>query len=298
MSLKRADSAIEDLEIELLLEGLNRYYGYDFREYDSSTVRRRIRETMLASGIPTVSRLQEKVLHDPAFLRHFLRGFSSPGLSMFSDAAFYRAFRTRIVPMLRTYPFIRIWQLGCSTGEETYSLAILLQEEGVHQRSRIYATDLSEETLAQARTGEFSRSDAAVYAENYARAGGGRSFADYYSEVDEHLIISPSLKRLIVFSEHNPVTDASFNEFQAVICRGVLSSFSRPLRERVGGLIYDSLSRFGVLALGPFESIDALEHKSRYTVILDEGVRFYQKTGSAFVTGASSIRDRQSPFGS
>ncbi len=286
------NNKLEELETELLLEGVLRYYGYDFRDYEPSAVRRRIREGMLAGRVSTISRFQEKVLHEPAFLEQFLRAFSSTGLSMFSDPGFYRAFRRKVVPQLRTYPFVRIWHAGCSTGEEVYSLAILLQEENIYQRTRIYATDLSDEAVRQARRGSFRKSAASEYAANYQKAGGKRSLSEYFKKKGNRLLIEPSLKKNIVFSEHNLATDGSFNEFQVIVCRDVLGSFNHRLRERVDRLIYDSLSRFGVLALGPAESLETMPYKDSYA-LLDEETRLYQKHGSSVIPAVANVERKE-----
>jgi len=279
MSDRETNTKLEEMETDLLLEALLRQYGYDFRDYEPGAVKRRIRESMLAGRILTISRLQDKLLHEPAFLKRFLRGFSSTGLSIFSDPDFYRAFRMKVVPQLRTYPFVRIWHAGCSTGEDVYSMAILLHEEGLYQRSRIYATDLSEDVVKQARIGRFPSSVADKYSSDYKKAGGTRSLLEYFRKKGDRLLIEPALKRNIVFSEHNLATDGSFNEFQVIVCRGILWNFNHRLRERVGKLIYDSLSRFGVLALGPSESLETMPHEDHYA-LLDEESRLYQKHGT------------------
>ena len=293
MSDKHVDSKLEQLETDLLLEAVLRYYGYDFRDYEPSAVRRRIREAMLAGRVSTISRFQEKVLHEPAFRERFLRGFSKTGLSMFGDPGFYQAFRTKVVPQLRTYPFVRIWHAGCSTGEEVYSLAILLEEENLNQRTRIYATDLSEEVVRQARAGSFRASAADEFQENYLKAGGTRSLSDYFKKKGKRLLIDPSLKKNIVFSEHNLATDGSFNEFQVVVCRDVLGNFNHKLRERVGRLIYDSLSRFGVLALGARESIEELPYENDYALLDGEGC-LYQKHGSNVISAIAGAAATES----
>jgi chemotaxis protein methyltransferase CheR len=269
---------LEELEIELLLEAVFRYYGYDLRDYDRGAVRRRIRECMLAGGIRTISRFQEKVLRETALLERFLRAFSPDGLSMFADPAFYLAFRTKVVPQLRTYPFVRIWHVGCSTGEDAYSMAILLKEEGLYQRSRIYATDMSKDAIRQARLGSFPVSAADECAADYLSSGGNRSLSEYLRKKGKRLRIEPSLKKIIVFSEHNLATDGSFNEFQVVVCRGILGSFNHRLRERVDRLIYESLSRFGVLALGAAESLESTTYEDCYAP-LDAESCLYQKRG-------------------
>ena len=279
MTEREKNSKLEELEIDLLLSAVHRYYGYDFRDFEPGTVRLRIREAMLASRVPTISRFQDKLLRKSSLFERFLRSFASANPGMFSDTGFYRAFRTKIVPQLKTYPFVRIWHAGCSTGELVYSVAILLKEEGLYERSRIYATDLSEEVVRQARLGVFRSSVAEQYAADYLEAGGKGSFEDYFTRKGNRLFIDPSLKRNIVFSEHNLATDGSFNEFQVIVCRGVLGGFNNRLRERVDRLIYDSLSRFGILALGPSESLETTPYEDRYQ-LLDETSRLYQKNGS------------------
>lgn len=291
MSDKDADTNLEELETDLLLEAVRRYYGYDFREYERAAVRRRIREAMLAERISTISRLQEKLLHKPVLMERFLRSFSSSGLAMFSDPGFYRAFRTRVVPALRTYPFVRIWLAGCSTGEGVYSMAILLQEEGMLERSRLYATDMSEDVVRQALKGSFRASAADEFTANYQKAGGKRSLSDYVKKKGRWLLVESWLKKHIVFSEHNLTTDGSFNEFQVIICRDVLRSFNHRLKERVDRLIYDSLSRFGVLALGSSESLGAMPYEDCYA-LLDEESRLYQKRGSILIPGHPSIETK------
>lgn len=288
------NTGLEELEAELLLEGLRNYYGYDFRNYERAVVRSRIRECMMSARISTISRFQEKVLRDPSLLERFLRTFSRPPLSMFSDPRFYAVFRTRVVPMLRTYPFVRIWHVGCSTGQEVYSLAILLEEEGIYERSRIYATDLSEEAIRQARRGSFPASAIDSFAANYVEAAGKRAFSDYASAKRGRLVIDPALKKHIVFSEHNLATDGSFNEFQVIICRDLFASFNRTLKDRVDNLIYDSLGRLGVLALGAGESMESMPHEACYSV-LDQASGLFQKLGCPFDSITASVEQKTKP---
>jgi chemotaxis protein methyltransferase CheR len=287
-------TGLEELEAELLLEGLRNYYGYDFRNYERAAVRSRIRECMMSARISTISRFQEKVLRDPALLERFLRAFSKPAPSMFSDPRFYAVFRTKVIPLLRTYPFIRIWHVGCSTGQEVYSLAILLEEEGIYERSRIYATDLSEEAIRQARRGIFPASAIESYAANYLEAGGNGSFSRHANAKRGRLVIDPALKRHIVFSQHNLATDGSFNEFQVIICRDLLASFNRTLKDRVDKLTYDSLCRLGVLALGAGESMESMPHEACYSV-LDQASRLFQKLGCPFDSITASVEQKPKP---
>ena len=296
MSDRETNPKLEELETDLLLEALLRYYGYDFRDYEPGAVKRRIRESMLAARISTISRFQDKLLHQPRFLERFLRSFSSTGLSIFSDPGFYRAFRMKVVPQLRTYPFIRIWHAGCSTGEDVYSMAILLHEEGLYQRSRIYATDLSEDVVKQARTGGFGSVVANQCSSDYKKAGGTRSLSEYFRKKGNRWLIEPALKRNIVFSEHNLATDGSFNEFQVIVCRGILWNFNHKLRERVDKLIYDSLSRFGVLALGPAESLETMPHEDHYA-LLDEESRLYQKHGTNVSPRFAAMESKREKLG-
>jgi chemotaxis protein methyltransferase CheR len=208
------NNELETIEIQLLLEGLYRQYGFDFRDYALASLKRRIWNTIRAEQLTTVSGLQEKVLHDPGCLERFLLGLSVHVTAMFRDPSFYLAFRQNVVPLLRTYPFIRIWHAGCSTGEEVYSMAILLQEEGLYNRCRLYATDMSDMVLRKARAGIFSLESMQEYTQNYLQAGGKRSFSEYYTAAYDHALFRSSLKENIVFSQHNLAIDGSFNEFQ------------------------------------------------------------------------------------
>jgi chemotaxis protein methyltransferase CheR len=249
------DRELERLEIELLLEGIFRRYGFDFRAYAHASLRRRLWKRVEAERLTTISALQARVLHDPEALDRMLLDLSVNVTSMFRDAGFYIALRATVVPLLRTYPFIRIWHAGCSTGEEVYSTAIMLHEEGLLDRARIYATDINDVVLRQAREGIFPLNRMQEYTENYIRGGGTRSFSDYYTAKYDAAIFSPMLTKNVVFSQHNLVTDQSFSEFNVVFCRNVLIYFDRDLQNRVQRLFYDSLVTFGVLALGSKESL-------------------------------------------
>ncbi len=245
---------LETLEVELLLEAVFRHYGYDFRNYAPASLKRRIWNVIRAEGLTTVSGLQEKLLHHRDCLEHFLLMISVNVTAMFRDPSFYLAFRSVVVPLLKTYPFIRIWHAGCSTGEEVYSMAILLQEEGLYDRCRIYATDMDAAVLKQAKSGIFSLKRMQEYTQNYQQAGGNRSFSEYYTSGYEHAIFSSSLKQNLVFYQHNLAIDGSFNEFNVILCRNVLIYFNKILQEQVQTLFYDSLIKFGILGLGRQES--------------------------------------------
>ena len=249
---------IETLELELLLEAVYRHYGYDLRSYARTSIRRRITKLIRDEGLSTVSGLQERVLHDPFAWDRCLQGISVNVSAMFRDPHFFLAFRRRAIPLLRTYPFIRIWQAGCSLGEEAYSLAILLEEEGLYDRSLIYATDINEATLKQAREAIFPADLMQKYTQNYLSSGGQQSFSEYYTARYEYAVMRPSLKRNIVFSHHNLVSDGAFNEFNVILCRNVMIYFNRDLQQRTHALIYGSLSNFGILGLGSKESLRGL----------------------------------------
>ncbi len=267
---------LEDIEIQLLLEGLYRYYGFDFRNYALASLKRRILNMVQAEGLSTVSGLQEKILHDPECLERFLFNLSVNVTTMFRDPEFFLAFRTKVVPILRTYPFIRIWHAGCSTGEEVYSMAILLKEEGLYHRSRLYATDINETVLRKAKTGIFSLKLMQEYTHNYIKAGGKSSFSKYYTAAYGNAIFSSELKENIVFSLHNLVTDNSFNEFHVIFCRNVLIYFNKFLQNRVHTLLYESLIRLGILGLGRQESIKFTPYEKNYEQ-LEGGDKLYRK---------------------
>ncbi len=256
--------ALERIEIELLLEGVFRHYGFDFRAYAYASVRRRLWKRTEDEGLHSISALQALVLHDEQAMERLLLDLSINVTAMFRDPGFYQAFRRHVVPLLRTYPFVRIWHAGCSSGEEVYSTAIVLEEEGLLDRTRIYATDINSVVLQQAKAGIFPLPRMQEYTENYIRAGGKRSFSEYYTAKYDGALFSPSLTRNAVFSQHNLVTDRSFSEFNVIFCRNVLIYFDRALQERVHKLFYDSLVMFGVLALGSKESLRGSQYEDCY----------------------------------
>jgi chemotaxis protein methyltransferase CheR len=267
---------VEDIEISLLLEGVYRRYGFDFREYAPASLRRRVWRRANAEGVETLSALQDLLLHDPACMERLLLDLSINVTAMFRDPTFYVAFRERVVPQLRTYPFTRIWVAGCSTGEEVYSLAILLQEEGLYDRARIYATDINETVLEQARGGVFPLDKMKEYTQNYLRAGGTQAFSEYYLAAYDGAQFQRSLVDNVVFAQHNLVSDRSFNEFNVIVCRNVMIYFDRALQNRVHGLFYESLVRLGVLGLGHKEAIHFSPFEDRYEE-LDPVEKLYRK---------------------
>ena len=268
--------SVEALELELLLEAIYRHYGYDFRGYARTSIRRRIAKLMREEHLSTISGLQERVLHDASAWDRFLRGISVNVSAMFRDPHFFLAFRRVAIPLLRTYPFLRIWQAGCSLGEEAYSLAILLEEEGLYDRSLIYATDINEATLRHAREAIFPADLMQKYTQNYLLSGGHRSFSEYYTARYEYAVMRPSLRRNIVCSQHNLVSDGAFNEFNVIMCRNVMIYFNRELQERTHALFYSSLATFGILGLGARESLRLLPQEALYEP-LEAGEKLYRR---------------------
>ena len=272
----RGAAGREEVEIEVLLEAVYRCYGFDFRQYSRPSLRRRLWRRASLEGVSTLSGLQERLLHDSSCMESLLLDLSINVTAMFRDPSFYRALRTTVVPLLRTYPFIRIWNAGCSTGEETHSLAIVLAEEGLLERTRIYATDINEPVLLRAKEGVFPLEQMKAYTENYLAAGGTRAFSEYYTAGYEGARFDRSLTDGVVFSRHNLVSDGSFNEFHAIICRNVMIYFDTVLQDRVHDLFHESLVRFGVLGLGQKESITFTSHVQDYKV-LDPLDRIFRK---------------------
>lgn len=266
----------EKIEIELLLEAIYRVYGYDFRHYAYDSIRRRINHGMRAMGSARVTALLDQVMHHPANMQELLRHLFINVTEMFRDPPLFRAFREKVVPFLHTYPRIRIWHAGCSTGEEVLSMAILLQEEGLYEKTRIYATDIDDRALDKARSGIYPLGSMKLFTSNYIQAGGTHSFSDYYTTRNDEVIFNPPLLRNVVFARHNLATDESFNEFNVILCRNVLIYFNKVLQNRVHRLFYDSLTTFGVLVLGSKESMRFMELESRYEM-LDRDERLYRK---------------------
>jgi chemotaxis protein methyltransferase CheR len=273
---RAAQDTLEQVEVDLLLEGVYRHYGYDFRDYSPSSLRRRIRERVKAEGLRTISGLKEQALHDPACMERLLYGLSINVSAMFRDPPFYRAFRQQVVPLLRTYPFLRIWHAGCSTGEEVYSMAILLEEEGLYERTRIYATDMNDLVLRKARDGIMPLAAMQQYTANYQQAGGREAFSAYYTASYGNAIVRPSLRQNVVFAQHNLATDRAFNEFQVVMCRNVMIYFNKALQSRVLDLFRESLVRLGFLCLGSKESVKYLPQESDYEAFEPEQ-RIYRR---------------------
>ena len=253
--LLEGDDALEDIELDLLLEGISRRYGLDFRGYARASLRRRVWNMVQARKLESISTLQAKVLRDSAMMEELLQHLSVNTTTMFRDPSFFAAFRDKVVPHLFSAPFVRIWHAGCSTGEEVYSLAILLMEAGLYERSRIYATDMNASVVEQAKAGIFPLEHMREYTANYLRAGCMAAFSDYYTANYDHAIFKAPLRKNIVFAQHNLVSDGTFNEFNVILCRNVLIYFGTQLQERVHRLLHQSLRRFGILALGRGETL-------------------------------------------
>lgn len=267
---------LEALEIELLLTAIERRYGYDFRNYASASLRRRIHRAVEKEEVRDISELQRRILRDPACMRRFITNVAVSATSMFRDAQFYLALRHKVIPLLRTYPFIRVWHVGCATGEEVYSMAILLEEAGLYERCRIYATDLSDDLLGRARAGSYPLHKMRDYTASYHRAGGTEEFSIYYTSNRRCATFRSSLRRNVVFSRHNLASDGSFNEFNVILCRNVLIYFDMTLRNHVHRLLHESLGMFGILGLGMRETLRGSAWGAHYQA-LDEDVRLYRR---------------------
>ena len=269
---------VEEIEVALLLEAIFRRYGFDFREYASASLKRRLWRRAHGEGLDTISALQSRVLHDPACMERLLLDLSINVTTMFRNPSFYTAFRAKVVPLLKTYPFSRIWVAGCSTGEEVFSLAIVLEEEGLLERTRLYATDINEAVLERARLGVFPLDKMREYTQHYLLAGGTRAFSEYYVANYDGAVFDKRLVEKAVFAQHNLASDHGFNEFHAIVCRNVMIYFDRSLQRRVFQLFHDSLARFGVLALGHKETIRYSGFEDRYEE-LDVAEKLWKKVG-------------------
>ena len=272
------DRTLLSLEVELLLQGFAQRYGYDFRNYARASLTRRIRRAVQAERLSSISALLERLLHDPEAAMRFVSSISVHTTAMFRDPEVYRALRDEVIPILRTYPFVRIWHVGCSSGEEVYSLAILLEEQGLYERCRIYATDISDVILERARQGVFQLRHMREYTQSYQRSGGSRDFSAYYTADHESAVLRQSLRRNIIFSQHNLVCDSAFNEFQLIMCRNVMLYFDDTLRNRALDLFHGSLSSFGLLVIGKKEALRYSPYHDRYQE-LGEGLRIYRRQG-------------------
>lgn len=249
------DEELESLEIRLLLEAIHARYGYDLRDYAEYTMRRRVRAVLARSGLTHLGELQHKVLSDASFFAHMIEDLTVRVSDMFRDPPFYRVFRARVVPVLRTYPLLKIWHAGCATGEEAYATAILLSEEGLYERAQIYATDLSTQALHHAKQGVYEAERMRAFEQNYEGAGGTGSFARYCTAAYDHLVMADALRRNILFFQHNLVSDHVFGEMNVIFCRNVFIYFGPELRERITEKFRQSLCAGGFLCLGSAEHL-------------------------------------------
>jgi chemotaxis protein methyltransferase CheR len=257
--------AIEDLEIQLLLEALFQRYHYDFRHYARASIKRRLVQARHQLGFASISALQERVLHDPSMLPRLLDYLTVQVSEMFRDPSYFRALREKVLPHLRTYPSLKVWIAGCSNGEELYSLAILFREEGLYQRTLFYATDINPEALQAAEAGVYALDRIKKFTENHQKSGGKTSLSDYYTADYGRAVFDKTLRERVVFSDHSLVTDSVFAEMHLISCRNVMIYFDRPLQDRVIGLFRESLTRKGFLGLGSKESLRFSEHANAFT---------------------------------
>ncbi len=267
---------IEDIEIQLLLEALYQRYHYDFRNYAQASVKRRLKQAREQMGFSSFSAIQESLLHDPAMLGRLLGYLTVQVSEMFRDPSYFRAIREKVVPHLRTYPSVKVWIAGCSSGEELYSFVILFREEGLEQRTLFYATDINQDALAKAETGIYDLDRIQLFTENHRKSGGKSSLSDYYSAAYGKASFDKSLRKRVVFSDHSLVTDAVFAEMHLVSCRNVLIYFDPVLQDRALGLFKDSLARRGFLGLGAKESLRFSDHAGSFTDCVREE-KIYQK---------------------
>lgn len=277
LQLDGPGTEIEEIEIRLLLEGIQLCYGYDFREYAPNPMRRGIFAAMAREHVETVSAYQDLLLHDAACMQRFLGTVGVNVTSMFRDPELMRAVREEVVPLLRTYASSRVWVAGCATGEEVYAFAVLLEEEGVLDRCNIYATDLNEDLVAVARMGSYPLERVRKYQEAYQAAGGQGSLADHYTVAGRSARFNRSLQTSVTWARHNLVSDGSFNDFHLVVCANVLIYFRDSLQQRAHRLLYDSLIRGGYLALGRSESLISCPDRDHYEQVR-EGISLFRKT--------------------
>lgn len=276
--MKQTEHNLMVIEYDLLLEGIFRQYGYDFREYARVPLHRRILKCVRDENFRTISGLLDCLLHEESCMERCISTFTMNVTTLYREPEFFLSLRKNVVPLLRTYPHVRVWIAGCSSGEEVYSLAIMLHEEGLLEKSTIYATDINEQALGRAKEGIYPLDLIHEYTENYVCAGGTAALSDYYSTDSDSVTFNRSLRKNMVFAQHNLATDASFNEFTLIICRDVMISFNRGLANRVHKLIYDSLVPFGLLGIGRGERLNNTGYEFKYTTT-DENLRIYKRVG-------------------
>ncbi|MES2760652.1 MAG: protein-glutamate O-methyltransferase CheR [Bacteroidota bacterium] len=263
---------IQDEEIDLLLNDLLEHYGYDFNFYSRASLKRRINRLFLLDKFTDFRTFREQILSDTNYIKRFIEEITVNVTEMFRDSSFYKALRTDILPILGTHPFIRIWHAGCSTGEEVYSMAILLHEAGLLNKSLIYATDINPGVLEKAKSGIFPIGNMKSYSENYIGSGGIQDFSSYYTANYEGGKFNKELRDKMIFSTHNLVSDSSFNEFHLIVCRNVLIYFDKELQERVFKLFDGSMGKLAYLALGSKETIKFSDIQEKFNQVGKEKI--------------------------
>lgn len=269
-----------DIELQLLIDAIYLRYHYDFRGYAEASLKRRLTTAMGRFGCQTLSQLQDKVLHEPSTFSAVLDFLTVPVSEMFRDPPFFLALRENVVPLLRTYPSLKVWVAGCSTGEEVYSLAILLREEGLLERTLIYATDINPQTLQKAEAGVYEVDRIAGFTDNHRRSGARSSLSDYYTAAYGRAVFDKTLKQNIVFSDHSLATDSVFAEVQLITCRNVLIYFNRELQDRALGLFREALCRRGFLGIGSKESLRFSVHAGAFEELVPEHRIYKRKDAS------------------
>ena len=272
-----SDMDNEDIEINCLLEAIYQKYGYDFKGYSRKSLRRRVMAVLEEQNVESISQMQHKVIYDRIFFLILLSRLTVNVTQMFRNPSFFRTFRTVVLPRFKAYPFLKIWLAGCSTGEEAYSVAIILKEEGFYNRSQIYATDISIPVLERAKQGIYPVAMMRDYTCNYRESEGKTSFSEYYTAQYDHAIMDKALRRNITFADHNLATDSSFGVMDIIICRNVFIYFTKELQARVLSLFHQSLNQEGILCLGTRESILFMEASDNYFVRLCKDENVYTK---------------------
>ncbi|OQY58480.1 MAG: chemotaxis protein CheR [Desulfobacteraceae bacterium 4572_88] len=270
------ENEIEKIEVDLFVEAIFQRYGYDFKHYAKASVRRRTRNLLQKTGYSRISEMIPKLLYDESFFQSLVCDFSITVTEMFRDPDFFMGLRKKVIPYLKTYPFVKIWHAGCATGEEVYSLAIVLKEEGLYDRATIFATDFNDTALKKAKDGIYPIENIRHYTANYQKAGSTESFSKYYHAEYESAIMDQALKERITFANHNLATDGVFGEMHLILCRNVLIYFDKTLQNRVFDLFSNSLIHKGFLCIGSKESLQFSEVCEHFSVA-DEKQKIYQK---------------------
>jgi len=266
----------QQIEIDLLLQAIYIKYGYDFRDYAGASIKRRILKRLSSSGLGSVSEMQHRLLNDSYFFKQLLLDLSINVTEMYRDPSFYQTFREHVIPNLKTLSHVKLWHAGCATGEEVYSLAIMFQEEDLNEKTQVYATDINETVLRKAKEGIFPEDKIINSEQNYKKAKGSKQLSDYYFKKYSHVTMRNSLKKNVLFADHNLATDESFGEMNVILCRNVLIYFNQKLQDRVIGIFNESLVEGGYLCLGTKETISFTSYGNQFKEI-DKEVKIYQK---------------------